>query len=30
MTTGNLGDPNSADIPMGRFADDLEVSLDQA
>lgn len=30
LTTGNPDDPNSADISMGRFADDLEVSLDQA
>lgn len=30
ITTGDAGDPNSADITMGQFVDDLEVSLDQA
>ena len=30
VTTGDPGDPNSADITMGNFVDDLALSLDQA
>lgn len=30
MTTGDPGDPNSADVTMGAFVDDLTVSLDRA
>ena len=30
LTTGDAGDPNSSDITLGNFNDDLEVSLDRA
>ncbi|MBN7795448.1 putative porin [Parahaliea mediterranea] len=30
LTTGDAGDPNSSDITLGNFVDDLEVSLDRA
>lgn len=30
MVTGNADDPNSTDVTIGSFADDFEVSLDQA
>ena len=30
MTTGNQDDPNSSDITLGDFLDDLTISLDRA
>lgn len=30
LTTGDPDDPNSTDVTLGSFADDLDVSLDQA
>ena len=30
LTTGDPDDPNSTDVTLGNFADDLDVSLDQA
>ncbi|HNP35308.1 MAG TPA: putative porin [Woeseiaceae bacterium] len=30
LTTGDPGDPNTADVTMGDFVNDLDVSLDQA
>lgn len=30
LTTGDAGDPNTADVTVGSFVNDLDVSLDQA